>query len=72
MGPKLAKEICVPAGNNLKNYLLNQYDNNFTLKLKSIKSIKLSPVKPITHIVNQILTTGIFPDILKIAKLYHY
>ena len=27
------KEICLPSRNNFKNYLLNQYDNNFTFKL---------------------------------------
>ena len=35
-----------------------------------LKSITLNLVKPITLIVNQMLTTGIFPDKLKIA--YHY
>ena len=34
-----------------------------------LKSIKLNLVKPITLIVNQMLTTGIFPDKLKIAKV---
>ena len=34
-----------------------------------LKSIELNPVKPITLIVNQMLTTGIFPDKLKIAKV---
>ena len=37
-----------------------------------LKSIKLNLVKPITLIVNQMLTTGIFPDKLKIAKVIHY
>ena len=34
-----------------------------------LKSIKLNLVKPITLIVNQMLTTGIFPDKLKRAKV---
>ena len=34
-----------------------------------LKSIKLNLVKPITLIVNQMLTTGIFPDKLKIANV---
>ena len=94
IGPKLAKEICVPSRNNFKNYLLNQNDNNFTFKLIGedvvgklidvldsknntgcdglsntlFKSIKLNLVKPITFIVSQMLTMGIFPDKLKIAK----
>ena len=34
-----------------------------------LKSIKLNLVKPITLIVYQMLTTGIFPDKLKIAKV---
>ena len=95
IGPNLAKEICVPSRNNLKNYLLNQNDNNFTFKLIEedfvskqiddldsqnstgcdglsntlLKSIKLNLVKPITLIVNQMLTTGIFPHKFKIAKV---
>ena len=95
IGPELAKEICVPSRNNLKNYLLNQNGNNFTFKLIGedvvgkliddldsknstgcdglsntlFKSIKLNLVKTITLIVNQMLTTGIFPDKLKIAKV---
>ena len=34
-----------------------------------LKSIELNLVKPITLIVNQMLTTGIFPDKLNIAKV---
>ena len=95
IGPNLAKKIYVPSRNNLKNYLSDQNDNNFTFKLIGedlvskmiddldsknstgcdglsntlLKSIKLNLVKPITLIVNQMLTTGIFPDKLKIAKV---
>ena len=34
-----------------------------------IKSIKFVIVQPITVLINQMLTTGIFPDKLKIAKV---
>ena len=33
IGPNRAKEISFPSSNNLKNYLLNQNDNNFIFKL---------------------------------------
>ncbi len=36
---------------------------------KIIKIIKTTLIKPITLIINQMLTTGIFPDKLKIAKI---
>ncbi len=36
---------------------------------KTIKTIKAALIKPITLIINQMLTTGIFPDKLKIAKI---
>ena len=63
----------------IKNYFLNQNVNNFTFKLigedfvskliDDLTTNKLNLVKPITLIVNQMLTTGIFPDKLKIAKV---
>ncbi len=36
---------------------------------KLLKSIKSAIVKPITIIINQMINTGIFPDMLKIAKI---
>ncbi len=36
---------------------------------KIIKIIKATLIKPTTLIINQMLTTGIFPDKLKIAKI---
>ena len=39
------------------------------ISTKTIKTIKAALIKPITLIINQMLTTGIFPDKLKIAKI---
>ncbi len=39
---------------------------------KLLKSIKIAVIKPITIIINQMTNTGIFPDKLKIAKIYTY
>ncbi len=36
---------------------------------KEIKTIKDAIIKPLTVIINQMLTTGIFPEKLKIAKM---
>ena len=42
------------------------YDGISTRLLKNMKSVL---AKPLTVIINQMLTTGIFPDKLKIAKV---
>ena len=79
IGPNLAKEICVPSRNNFTfkligedfvSKLIDDLDSkNSTgcdgLSNTLLKSITLNLVKPITLIVNQMLTTGIFPDKLK-------
>ncbi len=39
------------------------------ISTKLLKTIKVTLVKPITLIINQMLNTGIFPDKLKIAKV---
>ncbi len=36
---------------------------------KLIKTVTDALIKPMTIIINQMLTTGIFPDKLKIAKI---
>ncbi len=37
--------------------------------MKLVKTIKFTLIKPITILINQMLNTGIFPDLLKIAKV---
>ncbi len=39
------------------------------ISTKTIKTIKAALIKHITLIINQMLTTGIFPDKLKLAKI---
>ena len=39
------------------------------LSVKLLKAIKYETSKAITHIINQSLHTGIFPDKLKLAKV---
>ncbi len=39
------------------------------ISTKSIKTIKAALIKPITLIINQMLTTGIFADKLKMTKI---
>ncbi len=39
------------------------------ISTKLIKTIKMSLIRPITLIINQMLNTGIFPDKLKVAKI---
>jgi hypothetical protein len=39
------------------------------ISCKLMKSIKAAIIKPITIIINQMISTGIFPDKLKIAKI---
>ena len=61
-------------GEDLVSKLIDDLDSkNSTgcdgLSNTPLKSNKLNLVKPITLIVNQMLTTGIFPDKLKIAKV---
>ena len=51
---------------NLPNKSSYGHDN---LSLKLMKSVKFVLCKPLTIIVNQMLTTGIFPEKLKIAKV---
>ncbi len=62
----------------VENELISNIIDNFAPKsscgydgvsMKLLKSVKDSLLKPITLIVNQMLTTGIFPDKLKTAKV---
>ncbi len=39
------------------------------ISTKLVKQIKLIIIEPLTAIINQMLNTGIFPDLLKIAKI---
>ncbi len=39
------------------------------ISTKLVQQIKLIIVEPLTEIINQMLNTGIFPDLLKIAKV---
>ncbi len=39
------------------------------ISTKLVKQIKLITVDPLTAIINPMLNTGIFPDLLKIAKI---
>ena len=50
----------------LKNKSSSGYDGISNTILKSIKSVI---IKPLTLIINQMVETGIFPDVLKISKV---
>ena len=52
--------------NRLKSKSSHGFDN---LSTKLLKEIKYEILNPLTHIINQSLTTGIFPELLKIAKI---
>lgn len=52
--------------NSLKNTNSSGFDN---ISNKSIKHVKHLLVDPLTLIINQSLSTGVFPDNLKIAKV---
>ena len=52
--------------NNLTPKTSSGIDN---LSIKHIKVIKYELAKPLTLITNQVLSSGIFPDKLKIAKV---
>ena len=51
--------------NNLTPQTSSGIDN---LSIKHIKVIQYELAKPLTLITNQVLSSGIFPDKLKIAK----
>ncbi len=38
------------------------------MSVKLLKTIKSLLIKPLTEIINQMIKTGIFPDMLKIAR----
>ena len=52
--------------NKLKNKILSEVDE---ISNKLLKAIGTELSKPLTIIINQCLLTGIFPDLLKIAKV---
>ncbi len=52
--------------NTLSIYIKAEYNSIAT---KLVKQIKLIIVEPLTVIINQMLNTGIFPDLLKLAKI---
>ena len=78
VGPNLAGKIKIPKHSNHKVYLKEKYTNTFYFtKLDGfdgistilLKQCKKSIIKPLQIIINQALTTGIFPDKKKIAKV---
>ena len=52
--------------NNLKPKLSCGHDG---ISTKLLKTCRLEICKPLTLIINQMLTTGIFPDDQKVAKV---
>ncbi len=39
------------------------------ISMKLVKTVKFTFIEPITILINQMLNTGMFPDLLKIAKV---
>ena len=50
-------------------YQLKNSSRPYGINTKLLKLVKLDYISPLTNIVNQTLSTGIFPDRRKIAKL---
>ena len=53
----------------LNNFKPKSSSGHDQLSMRLIKKIKSSLATPLAHIINQSLTTGIFPDELKKAKV---
>ena len=62
----LSEATTIEALNNLKPKPSCGHDG---ISTKLLKACKLEICKPLTHIINQMLKTGIFPDDLKVAKV---
>ena len=80
--PNLAGKIKIPKHSNHNVYLKEKYTNSIIDHLSPktsygfdgistilFKQCKKAIIKPLQIIINQALTTGIFPDKLKIAKV---
>ena len=63
---QISEEAVMEVLNNLKQKLSCGHDGISSRLLKASKTVVC---KPLTLIINQTLTSGIFPDTLKIAKL---
>ena len=46
-------------------------DDHDDFNMATVKQIVRSTVSPLSHLINRSLETGIFPNKLKIARLYH-
>ena len=62
----ITEETTIEILNNLKPKPSCGYDG---ISTKLLKTCKLEICKPLTLIINQSLSTGIFPDSLKVAKV---
>ncbi len=60
------KETVIQIIDKLKQKNSCGFDGIFT---KLVKQIKLIITEPLTAIINQMLNTGIFPDLLKFVKI---
>ena len=63
---QISEEAVMEVLNNLKQKLSCGHDGISSRLLKASKTVVC---KPLTLIINQTLTSGIFPDTLKIAKI---
>ncbi len=61
------KETVIQIIDKLKQKTSCGFDD---ISTKLVKQIKLIMVEPLTAIINQMLNTGIFPDLLKISPIY--
>ena len=66
---QISEEAVMVVLNNLKQKLTCGHDG---ISSRLFKASKSEICKPLTLIINQTLTSGIFPDTLKIANKYHY
>ena len=60
------KKYTIKAVENLENKNSSSHDG---ISNKLLKSIKCSISKSLTIIINQMITTGIFPDAVKVSKV---
>ena len=60
------EEYTIKALDNIENKNSSGHDG---ISNKLLKSIKCSVSKSLTIIINQIITTGIFPDAFKVSKV---
>ena len=62
----ITEEYTIKALENLENKSSSGHDG---ISNKLLKSIKCSVSKSLTIIINQMITTGIFPDAFKVSKV---